>query len=91
MLLANCAISTSGDTEQFVEIGGKRFSHIIDPRTGYPAMGTLSVSVIAPRSVDSEAWTKPYYILGRLWTEKHKQDNFRVFYCEEQASTYAWL
>jgi thiamine biosynthesis lipoprotein len=89
--LKNEAVSTSGNLEKFFWADGKIWGHIIDPRTGYPAMGTLSVSVIAPRSVDSEAWTKPYYILGRLWTEKHKQDDFRVYYCEEQASTYAWL
>ena len=91
VLLKNEAVSTSGNLEKFFWADGKIWGHIIDPRTGYPAMGTLSVSVIAPRSVDSEAWTKPYYILGRLWTEKHKQDNFRVFYCEDQASAYAWL
>ena len=89
--LKNEAVSTSGNLEKFFWADGKIWGHIIDPRTGYPANGTLSVSVIAPRSVDSEAWTKPYYIHGRRWTEKHKQDNFRVFYCEEQAPTYAWL
>lgn len=89
--LKNKAISTSGNLEKFFWADGKIWGHIIDPRTGYPATGTLSVSVIAPRSVDSEAWAKPYYILGRLWTEKNKQDNLRVFYCEDQASAYAWL
>jgi FAD:protein FMN transferase len=89
--LKNEAVSTSGNLEKFFWADGKIWGHIIDPRTGYPAMGTLSVSVIAPRSVDSEAWTKPYYILGRVWTETNKQDNFRVFYCEDQASKCAWL
>jgi FAD:protein FMN transferase len=89
--LKNEAVSTSGNLEKFFWADGKIWGHIIDPRTGYPAMGTLSVSVIAPRSVDSEAWTKPYYILGRVWTEKNKHDKFRVFYCEHQASTYVWL
>ncbi len=85
------AVSTSGNLEKFFWADGKIWGHIIDPRTGYPATGTLSVSVIAPRGVDSEAWTKPYYILGRVWSEKNKQDNFRVLYCEDQASTCAWL
>lgn len=89
--LKNEAISTSGNLEKFFWADGKIWGHILDPRTGYPAMGTLSVSVIAPRSIDSEAWTKPYYILGRLWTEKHKPDHFRVFYCEDQASKCIWL
>jgi thiamine biosynthesis lipoprotein len=90
VILKNEAISTSGNLEKFFWADGKIWGHIIDPRTGYPAQGTLSVSVIAPRSIDSEAWTKPYYILGRLWTEKHKPDNFRVFFCEDRG-TYAWL
>ena len=34
LTLHNCAISTSGDTEQFVEIGGQRYSHVVDPHTG---------------------------------------------------------
>lgn len=88
--LKNEALSTSGNLEKFFWADGKIWGHIIDPRTGYPAKGALSVSVIAPRSIDSEVWTKPYYILGRLWTQKHKPDDFRVFYCEDQA-TCAWL
>jgi thiamine biosynthesis lipoprotein len=90
--LKNESISTSGNLEQFVWADGKIWGHIIDPRTGYPAMGTLAVSVIAPQAVDSEAWSKPYYILGRSWTEKHKQLDFRVFYCEDKTSARcAWL
>lgn len=89
--LKNEAISTSGNLEKFFFADGKIWGHILDPRTGYPAVGTLSVSVVAPRSIDSEAWTKPYYILGRRWTEEHKPDNFRVFFCEDQAPTCEWL
>lgn len=84
--LKNESISTSGNFEKFVWADGKIWGHIIDPRTGYPAMGTLAVSVIAPRAIDSEAWSKPYYILGRFWTEKHKQMGSRVFYCEDNPS-----
>ncbi len=57
-------MSTSGNYEKFFYAEGKMYSHIMDPRTGYPAQGMLSTSVIAPRTLDSEAWTKPYYILG---------------------------
>lgn len=89
--LKNEAVSTSGNLEKFFWADGKIWGHIIDPRTGYPAMDALSVSVIAPRSVDSEAWTKPYYILGRNWTKKHKPDNFRIFYCEDHLATQVWI
>jgi thiamine biosynthesis lipoprotein len=45
--LKNQAISTSGDAEQFVQIGTTRYSHIVDPRTGYGVVGPRQVSVIA--------------------------------------------
>jgi thiamine biosynthesis lipoprotein len=81
------SLSTSGSYEKFFVAEGKTWSHIMDPRTGYPAQGTLSVSVIAPRTLDSEVWAKPYFILGRQWTAAHKPVNFRVFYCELSNST----
>lgn len=79
------SLSTSGSYEKFFYADGKRWSHIMDPRTGNPSQGMLSVSVIAPKTIDSEAWAKPYYILGRAWTAKHEKKGFRVFMCEERA------
>ena len=58
-------MSTSGSYEKFFTADGKIYSHIMDPRTGFPAMGMITVSVIASRTLDSEAWTKPCYINGR--------------------------
>ena len=90
--LKNEAISTSGAAEKFFCDDGKIWGHIMDPRTGYSSMDTLAVSVIASQAVDSEAWTKPYFILGRAWTEKHKPHNFRVFYSEGKPhSLCSWL
>lgn len=86
------SLSTSGSYEKFFEAGGKLYSHIMDPRSGYPAVGTLAVSVIASKTLDSEAWTKPYFILGRQWAAKHKPKEFRVFLCEDRAEQpCAWL
>ena len=45
------ALTTSGGYERFVEIGGRRYSHLIDPRTGWPVEGLLSVSVVAGQAV----------------------------------------
>ncbi len=90
--LKNEGISTSGNYEKFFWADGRIWGHLMDPRTGYPAEGTLAVSVIAPRTVDSEAWAKPYFVLGRAWTEEHKPGNFRVFYCEDKPNaSWAWL
>jgi FAD:protein FMN transferase len=90
--LKNEAVSTSGNYERFFWSDGRVVGHILDPRTGSPARGALAVSVIAPHAVDSEAWTKPYYIQGRAWTEKHKPQAFRVFFCEDGPSApCGWL
>ena len=90
--LQNESLSTSGNYEKFFYAEGKLWSHIMDPRTGYPSVGMLSVSVITPKTIDSEAWCKPYYILGRDWTLKHKPKNFRVFMCEDRSDVpCAWL
>lgn len=92
VLLRNESMSTSGSYEKFFRAGRRVYSHIMDPRTGFPAQGTLSVSVIAPRTIDSEAWTKPYFILGREWTARNKPKEFRVYFCEDRTDlACAWL
>lgn len=83
--LKNESISTSGNYEKFFFARGKMYSHIMDPRTGYPADGVVSVSVVAPKTIDSEAWTKPFFILGREWTAQNKPKGFRVFLCEDRS------
>jgi thiamine biosynthesis lipoprotein len=47
LLLRNAAVSTAGDAEQFVVIGGKRYSHIVDPKTGLGLTSRASVTVVA--------------------------------------------
>lgn len=64
LLLRNAAVSTSGDAEQFVEIGGKRYSHIVDPRTGIGLVGRMSVSVLARYGIDADSLTKVVCVLG---------------------------
>jgi thiamine biosynthesis lipoprotein len=86
------SMSTSGTYEKFFRADGHVYAHIMDPRTGFPAQGSLSVSVVAPRTIDSEAWTKPYFVNGRQWAEKHKPKEFRVFFCEDRMEQpCAWL
>ena len=62
--LVNRAISTSGDTEQYVEIDGTRYSHIVDPATGLGLTRRISVTVIADRAVDSDSLATAISILG---------------------------
>jgi FAD:protein FMN transferase len=63
LLLKDMAVSTSGDAEQFVEIAGVRYSHMVDPRTGLGLTGRRSVTVVAPRGIQSDSLTKMASIL----------------------------
>jgi thiamine biosynthesis lipoprotein len=64
LLLKNAGVSTSGDAEQFVEIDGKRYSHIVDPKTGLGLVGRMSVTVVAPKGILSDSLTKTVCVLG---------------------------
>ncbi len=64
LLLANRAVSTSGDVEQFVEIGGVRYSHIVDPRTGLGLTNRLGVTVIARDATTTDALATAVCVLG---------------------------
>lgn len=62
------AIGTSGDYQRYFELGGKRYCHIIDPRTGYPAQGVQAATVLIPKGRNagtlSDVASKPAFIAG---------------------------
>ena len=62
--LENSSVETSGSYEKFVVFDGKRYSHIIDPRTGYPAQGVVSVSVFAKQTEIADALATGIFVLG---------------------------
>jgi thiamine biosynthesis lipoprotein len=62
--LVNAAVSTSGDLHQFIEIDGRRFSHLIDPRTGEPLSRRIAVTVVARSATESDAWATALAVLG---------------------------
>lgn len=64
LVITNAAVSSSGDTEQFVEIGGTRYSHIVDPRTGLGLTERIAVTVIAPTGVLSDGLATAVSVLG---------------------------
>ena len=82
VFLKDMSLSTSGAYEKSFRIAGHRYSHIMDPRHGAPAENAVQVTVLAPRTIDSEVWAKPYFIQGRDWTSVHKPNSWRVLYCE---------
>jgi thiamine biosynthesis lipoprotein len=62
--LEDSAVETSGNYEKYVTFDGKRYSHIIDPRTGYPASGVVSVSVFAKQTEVADALATGVFVLG---------------------------
>jgi len=62
--LSNMAIATSGNYEKYVMIGGKKYSHTIDPHTGLPVTGIKSVTVICPNAEMADAMATPVTIMG---------------------------
>jgi FAD:protein FMN transferase len=64
IVLRNAAVSTSGDAEQSREIGGVRYSHIIDPKTGLGLTSPIAVTVVARRGLDADPIATAVSVLG---------------------------
>lgn len=63
--ITNGAVVTSGNYEKYVSFNGVRFTHIIDPRTGYPATGIISVTVFAPKAELADALATSVFVMGK--------------------------
>ncbi len=74
LVLANCAISTSGDLQQFVEIDGVRYAHIIDPATGLGITHRAAATIIAPTAAMSDALDAACCIASSEVAEKLASD-----------------
>lgn len=64
VLLQDRSLATSGASQQFFELAGTRYSHIIDPRTGSPVEGMLQVTVTGDRATESDALSTALFVLG---------------------------
>lgn len=64
LFAANCGVSTSGDTEQYVEIGGRRYSHIVDPRSGTALTSQIQVTVVAKTAFTADGLSTTCSVLG---------------------------
>ena len=70
LLLCDQAMATSGSNIQFFRHEGKRYGHILDPRTGWPVDGMLSVTVLAPSAALADALSTAFFVMG---VEKARQ------------------
>jgi FAD:protein FMN transferase len=66
----NRAIATSGDTEQFVEIAGRRYSHVVDPKTGIGLTSRTAATVIAPTGILGDSLATAMCVLGKTKGER---------------------
>ncbi len=62
--ISNGAVVSSGDYEKFIVFDGKRYSHIINPKTGYPATGIVSVTVFAQQAELADAFATSIFVMG---------------------------
>ncbi|TXD48453.1 FAD:protein FMN transferase [Polaribacter sp. IC073] len=63
--LSNGAVVTSGNYEKYVNFNGKRYAHIINPRTGYPSSGIVSVTIFAPKAELADALATSVFVMGK--------------------------
>lgn len=70
LFLANCGITTSGATYRYLELDGKRYSHIIDPRTGMALKHHTLVTVKAPNATIADAWATAVSVSGEAGRKK---------------------
>lgn len=87
--LRDRALGTSGAGTQFFRHGGRRYGHILDPRTGWPAEGVYSTTVLAATAADADALATALYVLGRdqalAWCQRHPEIGLLMFVPGENA------
>jgi thiamine biosynthesis lipoprotein len=82
LLLRDRAMSSSGSNIQYYRSGGRRYGHILDPRTGWPADELLSATALAPTAAEADALSTAFFVLG---VEKTKA------YCDNRKQASAIL
>jgi len=93
--LRDRALATSGNYRKFIEIGGKRYGHTIDPRTGRPAMNALlSASVIADDCATADALGTALMVMGpeaaKLWLLRHREVEAYLIVDDGQGGFISW-
>lgn len=83
MLLKNCGITTSGPAYRYLELDGKRYAHIVDPRTGQPLTQRTQVTVLAENATTADAWATAIAVLGEKgWKQLKSKPEIKVWISE---------
>ena len=91
--LNNKALATSGNYRKFYEEGGQKFSHIIDPRTGYPVkQNLLSATVIADEGITADAYATAFMVMGlersKQFLAANNNLNLEVYFIYDDKGTW---
>jgi thiamine biosynthesis lipoprotein len=88
--LSNDALATSGDYRNYFEVNGKRYSHTIDPRTGYPiAHDLVSVTVVHASAMIADGWATAFMVMGAQQAmEVALEQHLAVYLIQRTASDY---
>ena len=83
MVLKNCGITTSGAAYRYLDLDGKRYSHIIDPRTGQPLTHRTQVTVLAESATTADAWATAISVMGeKEWKSLKRKPEIKVWISE---------
>ena len=89
--LSDAAVATSGDYRNFFEVDGKRYSHALDPRTGYPvAHDLVSVTVVHASAMLADAWATALIVLGaEQGMEVARSQGLAVYFISREGDAFS--
>jgi thiamine biosynthesis lipoprotein len=92
-LPSGMALATSGSYERFVEVLGRRYSHIIDPRTGYPVEGMAGVTILALDATTADALSTAFFVVGLRGEAKLRKQapTVEVLLVPDKFPTQIWV
>jgi len=97
--ITDCAVATSGNYENYLQLDGKLVHHIVDPRTGYPVPDVASVTVITPLGIDSDVYSTAVFVAGDALVSKLRETHHRTSVLivrlnapgKSEVSRYGWV